>query len=67
MKHNIKELIKSKVHFLYYRAQHLYYKTESGFIFTVPIEDCGGATFLAEDKAITFMRYIRKELEFLQT
>lgn len=31
--------------------------------FPVPISDIGNATFLAEDKAILFMRYIRKHLE----
>ena len=33
------------------------------FAFPVPISDIGDATFLAEDKAILFMRYIRKALE----
>lgn len=32
-------------------------------MFPVPIEDIGDATFLAEDKAILFMRYIRKYIE----
>ena len=33
------------------------------YIFTVPLEDIGTATLLAEDKAITFMRWIRKAIE----
>jgi len=33
------------------------------FTFPVPIEDTGDGTFNAEDKAIYFMRYIRKYLE----
>lgn len=37
------------------------------FEFPVPIDDIGGAIFLAEDKAILFMRYIRKYLQMLET
>ncbi len=33
------------------------------FQFPVPIEDCGDGQFNVEDKAILFMRYIRKHLE----
>lgn len=51
------------VHFEFYRKGELYYKTSDGFEFTVPIEDCGDAVFLKEDKAMLFMRYIRKQLE----
>jgi hypothetical protein len=32
----------------------------------VPIDDIGNATSLAEDKAILFMRYIRKHLNTLE-
>ena len=32
----------------------------------MPISDCGDGTFLAEDKAILFMRYIRKHVAFLE-
>jgi hypothetical protein len=62
---NIKDMVSGdkKVHFKYYRKGNLYYATESGFIFPVPVEDCGDATFLPEDRAMLFMRYIRKELE----
>lgn len=60
---DIKQHVKGKVTFQYYRQSRLYYKTESGLTFSVPIEDTGDATFSAEDKAILFMRYIRKHLE----
>jgi len=33
------------------------------YSFPVRLEDLGEATILAEDKAIFFMRYIRKALE----
>jgi hypothetical protein len=57
---DIKEHIKGVVKFQYYRDNQLFYKTETGLTFPVPIADIGNATFLAEDKAILFMRYIRK-------
>ena len=60
----LKELVANgkKVHFVMYRKGELHYKTDDGFQFTVPIEDCGDAEFLVEDKAMLFMRYIRKQL-----
>lgn len=55
-----------KVRFVRYRAGNLWYATESGFEFPVPVSDAGEATFLAEDKASLFMRYIRKHLEAIR-
>lgn len=66
---NIKDIIKGNtVKFVEYRKGFLYYDvfmndTWDTYIFPVPIEDCGDATFKCEDKAIYFMRYIRKALE----
>lgn len=57
---NLKEMIKGKVHFVFYRDGNLHYETENGIVFPVPISDIGTATFHAEDKAILFMRYMRK-------
>lgn len=55
--------VKGKVvRFKFYKENELFYSTEDGFIFPVPISDIGNATFLAEDKAPLFMRYIRKEM-----
>jgi hypothetical protein len=61
----LKELVGpgKKVHFCFYRQKELWYKTSDGFEFPVPIEDCGDGVFLNEDKAIIFMRYIRKHME----
>jgi len=56
-----------KVKFSFYRAGYLYYQCEDGFEFPVPISDIGEATFLAEDKAIFFMRYIRKHIKVLES
>jgi len=64
----LKNLVKDnkKVTFSFYRSKELWYETEDGFLFPVPIEDTGTAVFLKEDKAILFMRYIRKYLKFLK-
>lgn len=66
---SIKEMVKdsAKVTFEYYRAGELWYKTEKGdFLFPVPVADAGNATFLNEDKAMLFMRYIRKYQESMK-
>lgn len=64
----IKDLVKDRtVAFKFYRAKELWYEVEStGFEFPVPIEDVGEATFLNRDKAILFMRYIRKHLNNIE-
>lgn len=64
---SIKEMVKDnkKVHFMFYRQKELWYKTEDGFEFPVPIDDAGDGVFLNEDKAMLFMRYIRIHLNML--
>lgn len=64
----VKECVNNdqKVRFSYYRAGNLYYRCENGLEFPVPISDIGEATFLAEDKAILFMRYIKWQLKELE-
>jgi hypothetical protein len=63
----IKEMVqnKKKVMFRFYRDGQLWYTTECGFEFPVSIAEAGTATFFSEDKAILFMRYIRKHMEYL--
>jgi hypothetical protein len=56
-----------KVKFVSYREGEFIYSTECGFDFPVPLADVGKATLLSEDKAILFLRYIRKHVESLQT
>ena len=72
---DLKTLVKNnKVRFDFYRAGVMYYTVtseEKTYRFPVPLDDIGDATLLAEDKAILFMRYIRKainsnELETVQ-
>jgi len=61
---SIKEMVKNKtVRFLYYKEQDLFYITECGFKFPVPISDVGTASMKVEDKAIMFMRWIKRELD----
>ena len=64
---DLKTLVKNKTaRFAFYRDRALHYETDDGFIFPVPIEDAGSATFNAEEKAILMMRYIRKHLEYIE-
>jgi len=60
------EKVKGKVTFLYYSDKELWYTTDCGFKFPVPINDTGTATFNAQDKGILFMRWIRKHIIFLE-
>ena len=64
---SIKDMVKDKqVTFLYYREGELWYTTECGFEFPVPTNDVGTAAMNASDKAILFMRWIRKHQEMLE-
>lgn len=64
---SIKDMVKDnkKVTFVFYREGELWYKTECGFQFSVPISDVGTAAMLNEDKAIFYMRWIRKHIAML--
>lgn len=60
----IKDIVKGQMaHFVFYRDKALFYETDNGFQFPVPIDDAGSATLNQEEKAILLMRYIRKHLE----
>ena len=64
---SIKEIVKgNNAHFVFFRDKALFYETDDGFLFPIPIEDAGSATFNAEEKAILLMRYIRKHLARLE-
>lgn len=68
MNYNLKDMVKGgkTVTFVRYRKGELIYVTECGFEFPVPVDDTGDGIFLASDKAIIFMRYIRKHIESVQ-
>jgi hypothetical protein len=53
------------VTFTHYKDGELWYRTDDGFAFPVPVSDVGTATMLAQDKALLFMRYIRQYVEML--
>jgi len=62
------DLIKNKqVHFIHFRDDEFIYKTDDGFEFPIPMSDLKNQklTLLATDKAIYFMRWIRKQLELV--
>lgn len=66
----LKSRVKGRVVFRYFVADQLVYACDDGFCFPVPIEDTrnGDASppiFNASDKAIYFMRWIRKHMENL--
>lgn len=64
---SLKEMVtdNKKVKFKFYRDGYLWYATDCDFEFPVPISDIGNATFLCEDRAMLFMRYIRKHLDLI--
>lgn len=61
---SIKDMVSAgkKVKFVRYQKKELWYITEDGFEFPVPIEDCGDGEFKDSDKALIFMRWIRIHL-----
>ena len=65
---SIKEMVRDgkKVKLLLYKQKELWYTTECGFEFPVPIEDTGDGIFLNEDRAMMFMRYIRKQIQTIE-
>jgi len=60
---DIKNHVKDRtVSFVKAYAGNLWYATELGLEFPVPFGDMVEATFLATDRAMLFMRYIRKHV-----
>lgn len=66
---NIKDMVSNnkQVKFLRYQKKELWYVTECGFEFPVPIEDTGDGAFKNEDKAMLFMRWIRKQVDAINS
>lgn len=56
----------ARARFSHYRKGNLIYVADNGLEFPVPVSDCGDASFPAELKAVTLMRYIRKHLADVQ-
>lgn len=57
---------RKKVNFVRFCTDTLWYVTEDGFEFPVPVSDVGTATMLAQDRAMLFMRYINRHLNMLK-
>lgn len=60
--------VKGRVRFSFYRDGALHYACDDGWEFPVAVEDTTNAqgaspTFMAEDKAVVFMRWIRRQME----
>ena len=60
--------VKGKVQFAFFRDMTLFYECDDGYVFGVPVDetiasDGNSPTFLAEDKGIYFMRWIRKSMQ----
>lgn len=49
--------------FVSFEKDRLYYTTECGFVFPVPVSDIGDGIFNATEKAMLLMRYIRKQID----
>lgn len=65
MEYNIKDMVKNNkmVTFVKYQKNELWYRTECGFDFPVPIGDTGEGAFIYRDKAMLFMRWINKQIK----
>lgn len=61
----MKSRVKGTVTFSHYQDQNLVYKCDDGFEFPVPLSDTGHTRFPASEKAMLFMRWIRKHMDLL--
>ena len=63
----LKDLVSNvnKVTFMHYRHGEIWYTTDCGFQFPVPIADTGDGTFLATDRAMLYMRYIKRHIDVI--
>jgi len=62
---SLKEMVKNNnlARFVSFEKDTLYYTTECGFVFPVPVSDIGDGVFNATEKAMLLMRYIRKQID----
>jgi hypothetical protein len=49
--------------FKQYRLGNLYYETQEGFIFAIPLHDLDGVTLGAEEKCSLLMKWIKRGLQ----
>jgi len=65
---NVKEIVNNnqQVEFMRFQQGELWYKAENGFEFPVPVDDTGLAAFNSKDKAMLFMRWIKRHLDYIE-
>ena len=56
-------IVNQKAFLKHYRMGSLWYETESGFLFEVPISETGNGIFNQEEKTITLMKWINRQLD----
>lgn len=63
----VKDHVKNnqQVEFSHYRDNQFWYKTELGFLFPISLDEVlsSKVTLLAKDKALLFMRWMRKYID----
>jgi hypothetical protein len=57
---DLKKAVKGNVEFQYFRDGALWYATEEGEVFPVPVEDAASSTFNRVEKGMMLMRWMRK-------
>lgn len=57
---DITKAVKGNVEFSHFRDGALWYTTEDGELFPVPVEDAGSGTFNRVEKGMFLMRWMRK-------
>ena len=64
---NVDNILKNNesVRFIFFLSGKLWYRTESGFKFPVPIKGSGQSVFLSEDRANRFYPYIKAHADKL--
>lgn len=65
---SIKDMVvdNKTVSFVCFKENELWYTTECGFKFPIPLEDTAGAIFSNTDKALYFMRWINKHYQLIE-
>lgn len=57
---NLTQAVKGNVKFEYFRDGCLWYSTEEGELFPVPVDDAGSGSFRRVEKGMLLMRWMRK-------
>ena len=59
---SVVELAKETCYFMYYKNKNLYYKTSSGFVVVIPIEECHeNLAFKHEERTMFFLKWLRPQ------